>query len=341
MNRISDLLFKRYCFYTVMLLISASVFFLESCSSPENRYENDSVWTLPAFKKIEGSSLSLADSSNFFCPIGQKSVNWLEHVSVSSAMIRGNLVYLFYTGQDREGISRIGLAISGDGIHFSNVNQPILFPSLDFMNSYESKGISNPHILENESGTFFLNYTAFDGKILRSCFATSTDLLNWTKSGPAFSDPYLNKSTTSGSIVARQENNRIVAEKISNTYWMYFGNDTLFAATSNDLLHWVPIEDDEKKEILPIADIRHLTSGSFALKIEEGIVLPFNREGVASQVLFDIADLTKVIDHLEAPFTIIGEPNAKQIAGLIAFKNTWFLYYPLADSKIGIATSQP
>jgi|GEM_PF-3562218 len=341
MTRISDLLFKRHSFSVVMLLISSSVFFLESCSSPENRYEIDSVWTLPAFKKIEGSSLSLADSSKFFCPIGQKSVNWLEHISVSSAMIRGNLVYLFYTGQDREGISRIGLAISGDGIHFSNVNQPILFPALDFMNAYENKGISNPHILENENGTFFLNYTAFDGKMRRSCFATSTDLLNWTKSGPAFSDGYLNKTTTSGSIVARQENNRIVAEKINNTYWMYFGSDTLFTATSSDLIHWAVMEDPEKKEILPVADIRNLTSAAFALKMEEGIVLPFNREGVASQVLFDLEDPTKVIDRLETSFTINGEPEAKQITALIAFKNSWFLYYPLADSKIGIATSQP
>ena len=249
-------------------------------------------------------------------------------------------MYLFYTGRDDEGISRIGLAISGDGIHFSNVNQPILFPAEDFMKSYENKGVSNPRIVESENGTFYLSYTASDGITLRTCFASSSDLLNWTKSGPAFSDPYLGRSTPSGAIVARQEGDRIIAEKIDSVYRMYFGSDTLFTATSYDLTHWTPVENDGK-EMLPVADIHDLTSGSFALKTEEGIVLPFNREGVASQVLFDNQDPTKVIDRLEAPFTIGGESEARQMAGLVVFKNSWFLYYPLADSRIGIATAQP
>jgi beta-1,2-mannosidase len=268
-------------------------------------------------------------------------VRWLERVSVSSVVIRKNLVYLFYTGQDSAGIFRIGLAISGDGVHFSNVNQPVLFPAEDFMKMYERKGISNPHIVENENGTFFLNYIAHDNNALRLCFASSTDLLNWTKLGPAFSGSYFDKTTSSGSVVARQENDRIIAEKINNKYWMYFGSDTLFAATSEDLLHWSPVEHDGEKKILPIADIRHLTGGPFALKTPEGILLPFNRDGLASQMLFDSEDPKKVIDQLETPFSIVGDPDAKQLAAVMAFKNSWFLYYPLADSKIGIATAQP
>ena len=343
MKRISDLPI-RYVFYPAALLFLVSAFFLESCSSPEDRYEYDSIWSLPSFKKIEGTSISLTDTNRFYCPLQQKRIKWNERLSVSCTVVRGKLVYLFYTAQDSNDVSRIGVAISGDGIHFSNINQPILFPAEDFMKQYELLGISNPHIVENENGTYLLNYTAYDGKTSRLCFATSTDLLNWVKQGPAFSDKYFDMDSASGAILSRQDGNRIVAEKINNKYWMYFGNKTLFADTSDDLTHWVPVESNdegEEKIILPIAEISNLNSWPFALKTEQGIVIPFNREGMASQVLFDIEDPTKVIDRLQTPFTIAGEPAAKELAGLVTFNNSWLLYYPGADSKICIATSQP
>ena len=339
MKRISDFFILRYGFYIATLLLTVLLFLVDGCTNPENRYENDSVWSLPSFKKEQGIVLSLTDTSRFFCPIRQQPVRWLEkNVAVSSVMVRRNLVYLFYSGMDDQGISRIGISISGDGIHFSKVNQPLLFPAEDFMKEHEKGGIANPRIVENENGTFILNYTAYDGKTSRLCIATSGDLLNWTKEGPAFSGNYFSMPASSGSMVARREENQIIAQKINDKYWMYFNNDSLFVATSYNLIQWEPSKDNEGK-VIKSSTVNHLESGPFALSTPQGVVLPYKREGLTTQLLFDPEDPTKIIDRFEDNLSIVGDADAKTLAGLVSFKNSWFLYYPISESQFGIAIS--
>ena len=77
--------------------------------------------------------------------------------------------------------SRIGLAISDDGLHFSKQPEPVFYPMEDSMKKYEWKGgVEDPRIAESEEGVYILTYTAYDGKTARLCLATSTDLLHWT-----------------------------------------------------------------------------------------------------------------------------------------------------------------
>ena len=84
-------------------------------------------------------------------------------------------IALLYRAEDSTGIgiwngtSRIGLAWSDDGIHFIKEETPVLEPS----EPYELPGgCEDPRVVRIE-GTFYLTYTAYDGKTARLCLASS------------------------------------------------------------------------------------------------------------------------------------------------------------------------
>jgi predicted GH43/DUF377 family glycosyl hydrolase len=85
-----------------------------------------------------------------------------------------------------------------------------------------------------------MTYTAYDGHKARLCVAISTDLRNWVKHGLAFPTmPGL--WGKAGSIVCRVERDQLIATRIQGRYWMYWGESYIFAATSDDLIHWQPV----------------------------------------------------------------------------------------------------
>ena len=93
-----------------------------------------------------------------------------------------------------------------------------------------------------------MTYTSYDGTA-RLCVATSQDLFRWDKHGPAFAraerESYLNAWTKSGSIVVEpQPDGRLVAAKLNGSYWMYWGENDIHAATSADLINWTPVMTD-------------------------------------------------------------------------------------------------
>ncbi len=75
------------------------------------------------------------------------------------------------------GTSRIGLATSADGLHFTRSPAPVLYPGPDAFRSLEWEGgCEDPRVVEDEKGTYYMTYTAFDGRMARLLIATSTDL---------------------------------------------------------------------------------------------------------------------------------------------------------------------
>jgi predicted GH43/DUF377 family glycosyl hydrolase len=86
-------------------------------------------------------------------------------------------------------------------------------------------------------------YSPFDGKTCVLFVATSTDLVHWQKHGPAFlGTNHARRWSKSGSIITEGVDGRIVAARINGKFWMYWGEGTCYAATSNDLIHWQPVE---------------------------------------------------------------------------------------------------
>ena len=154
--------------------------------------ESQPSWTLVNFIKTDSINpiLSPDAKQTFNCPVSKSLVNWEErNVLNPSAIVKDNKVYLIYRAQDNQMTSRLGLAISEDGLHFKKEAKPIFFPDNDSMNGYEWKGgVEDPRVIECPDGSYFMTYTSYDGKIARLCFATSTDLRHWTKQGLVLKD---------------------------------------------------------------------------------------------------------------------------------------------------------
>jgi beta-1,2-mannosidase len=346
---------------------------LASCS-PKKKAEltiRDTTWALLPFVKVDSVNPILqSGDGKFICPILKREVSWEEKdVFNPAAVVRHDSVYLIYRAEDTigkyAGTSRLGLAISADGLHFARKKEPILFPDEDFMKVYEWEGgIEDPRIVEREDGTYIMTYTAYDGKVARLCLASSSNLIDWKKHGPVLTGKYIDTWSKSGAIVAKQGGERIIAQKINSKYWMYFGDTDLFLATSEDLIHWQPVEENNKiKSVLQprkgYFDSRLVESGPYALLTEKGIVLIYNGMNLdtggdstiakgaycAGQALFDAHDPSKLINRLEEnflrpdkPYEISGQINQVCfVEGLIPFRGKWFLYFGTADSKIAVA----
>ena len=96
-------------------------------------------------------------------------------------------VYLIYRAQDSLMTSRLGLAISNDGLHFTKQTSPVFIPTATKCRHYEWRGgVEDPRIVEREDGTYILTYTSYDGRTARLCLASSKDLIKLDKTRIGF-----------------------------------------------------------------------------------------------------------------------------------------------------------
>ncbi len=354
-----------FCITGALLLMLG----FQECKQKESAQSKD--WTLLPFIKVDSVNPMLRAGTNAFkCPILNSLVKWDEKdVFNPAAVVRDGKIYLLFRAEDTlgkyAGTSRIGLATSEDGLHFIKMSEPVLFPENDEMKVYEWEGgIEDPRVVESDDSTYILTYTAYDGKLARLCLATSKDLVHWTKHGLVLNGAYTDTWSKSGAIVAKQQGDRMVAQKIHGKYWMYWGDTDLFLATSDDLVHWMPLEENGKvKSVLKprsgYFDSRLVESGPFAILTEKGVLLLYNGMNLetggdtsiasgaycAGQALFDPTDPSKLVDRSENNFLMPDQPYEMEgqvnqvcfIEGMVHFKGKWFLYYGTADSKIGVA----
>ncbi|HEY9048665.1 MAG TPA: glycoside hydrolase family 130 protein [Ohtaekwangia sp.] len=354
-----------------MIVMSVVACKQKPVDTPSTAIQRDSSWALLPFVKVDSVNPVLTAGTNTFkCPILKSHVKWDEKdVFNPAAVVRDGKVYLLFRAEDKigkyAGTSRLGLAVSDDGVHFTKMKEPVFFPDNDSLKQYEWEGgVEDPRIVESADGRYIMTYTAYDGTVARLLVATSSDLIHWVKHGRVLQGRYKNAWSKSGAIVSRVNGEHVVAEKINGKYWMYFGDTNLFMATSDDLIHWMPVrEDDSLKSVLKprkgYFDSRLVESGPYAILTEKGIVLIYNgmnleaggEPGLApgaycgGQALFDKNDPTKLIDRLEKnfikpekPYEITGQVNQVCfLEGLVYFKGKWLLYYGTADSKIAVA----
>ncbi|MCL6624999.1 MAG: glycoside hydrolase family 130 protein [Alicyclobacillus shizuokensis] len=282
-----------------------------------------------------------------------------------TAVCKDNKVYLLYRAEDHSGIgrwngtSRIGLAISDDGIHFERHADPVLVPT----EPYELPGGCEDPRVTQIGDTYYLTYSAFDGRSARLCLATSTDLYNWTKHGILFPEWAGGSSRRVWS-----KSGAILSDPIAGRYVMYFGDTNIWIAYSEDLIHWTP---DANPVLCPsdhpeAFDSALVEPGPQPILTSDGILLIYNAArrmdpvGASSadslrygglryavgQALFSREDPTRVLARTAEPFMLPGfedelkgqVDNVVFAEGLVHHNNVWYLYYGMADSKIGVAT---
>ena len=296
-----------------------------------------------------------------------------------AAVVRDGLVHLLYRAQDTEGrpggTSRIGLATSPDGVQFTSRPQPVLYPADDQWRRYEWEGgCEDPRIVEAEDSRYVMTYTAYDGQTARLFVASSRDLVTWTKHGPAFGRAdgrYRDTWSKSGAIVCARRGDRLIASRVGDRYWMYWGDTDVFLASSGDLVEWTPLECNAGggPPSLAVAlaarrrrfDSALVEPGPPAMMTPDGILLLYNganRQATgdaqlpemaysAGQALFDPVDPAAVIGRTTTPFLTVhtvheatGQVNnVCFVEGLVRFKGRWLLYYGMGDSRIGVAAA--
>lgn len=85
--------------------------------------------------------------------------------------------HIFYRAVAKDWVSSIGYAKMVNG-KIQRFDKPVIAPT----RSYEKKGIEDPRITKIGK-TFYMLYTAFNGKDAKIAYATSTDLKKWIKRG--------------------------------------------------------------------------------------------------------------------------------------------------------------
>ena len=177
-------------------------------------------WRMGPFIPVEREILADLPNVHFTCPVSGIDVAWAAKDAFNpGAVVHEGRVHMLFRGEDTvgrfAGTSRIGLAVSDDGLTFEVHPHPVLFPDDDPWQAWEwPGGCEDPRVVESPDGGFVATYTAFDGKAGTLFVATSEDLCNWTKHGPAFaSTPYALRSSKSGSIVTEVSGGRLVAAR--------------------------------------------------------------------------------------------------------------------------------
>lgn len=354
---------------------------LVPASAPGQRVA-DTTWMIGPFTKPAGNPvIAPATDSWFRSPMNDSVVHWEAYATFNpAAVVRNGRVMLLYRAEDASGdsvighhTSRLGLAMSSDGIRFSRRPLPVLYPDRDAQRANEwPGGVEDPRLVEREDGEYVLTYTQWNRDVPRLAVATSRDLLTWVKHGPAFAaaagGKYLRTESKSGAILARLVGERLVATKVNGRYWMYFNVPEILVATSDDLLSWTPVEDDQGRALRVLAprpgyfDSWLVEAGPPALLTDRGIVMLYNagnsgtygdstvpaRTYTGGQALFDATNPLRLLARSEHPFIRPTEPYERSgqyregttfLEALVRKQDRWLLYYGTADSRVGVAVS--
>jgi len=241
------------------------------------------------FGKVDHPVLEPAAGSVVHCGVAGRPVAWEAMAVYNPApVVRNGRIYMLYRADDwtrplAEGssifTSRIGLAISEDGLHFARQGGPVVYPDNDPWREYEWEGgCQDLHVVEGEDGAYYMNYTTWTGRRDTMSVAVSSDLVHWAKHGPAFGKlaPDRVWGTRSGVVVTRLEGGRLVAARVNGKYLMYYTHQCFLAASDN-LIDWQPLGT----AVWPtyrqgFFDSGSAESGAIALQRDDGILLMYN-----------------------------------------------------------------
>jgi predicted GH43/DUF377 family glycosyl hydrolase len=360
---------------TRFVLVAAAVCSAAMLAAPP------AAWQIGPFERPPDAAPVIAPNrqSLFQDPMSGKPVHWEAlHTFNPAAIVRNGSVYVLYraeddTGEMRIGLhtSRLGLAESQDGIHFTRRPEPVFYPDTDSEKDREwPGGCEDPRVVDSEDGTYVLTYTQWNRQKTDTAIATSRDLVHWTKHGPSLgaAGKYGSLSYKSAGIVTRVQGGRLLAARIAGKYWMYWGEGVIRLATSQDLVHWKPVEDERGEPVVVLAkragrfDSSFPETGPPPVVTARGIVVIYNGKNApgggdpslgpnayaAGEALFAADDPAKLLARTdqpvfqpELPFEKTGQYAAGTtfVEGLVWFRNRWFLYYGCADSLVGVAHS--
>ena len=279
--------------------------------------------------------------------------DWECYNVFNPAVIHHNgLFHMFYRAQGLDWISRIGYAVSEDGVHWNRMREPVLAPFDEA--GTDSRGVEDPRVTELD-GVFYMCYTAYGrtftgqgepthlGGGILPMIARSENLITWEPIGP----------------IARGENNKdhaLFPRKIKGRYaalhrrwpnvWIAYSDDLRTWREEDMAMMYGPRVDD------PLAwDNTSVGSNGVPIETEYGWLLinhGYNEDHIYKfgVCLADLDDPTQIIHRpREAIFEpqelweLRGDvPNVVFSCANPVVDGTVYVFYGGGDHVIGLAT---
>ena len=260
------------------------------------------------------------------------------------------LFHMFYRAQGLDWVSRIGYAVSADGVHWNRLREPVL----NISDATDSRGVEDPRVVKID-GVYYMTYTAYGreyagegeptgvGGFILPMVARSMNLITWEKLGP----------------IVRGEDNKdhvLFPRKIGGRFAaLHRRRPYVWLAYSDDLRAW------DEADMAPIFgprpengwDNNSVGGNGVPIETEHGWLMFYHaydenhiyRQGVC---LLDLGDPTQVIRRPKAPifwpeelWELRGDvPNVVFSCANPVVDGTVYFYYGGADHVIGLATAE-
>lgn len=252
----------------------------------------------------------------------------------NAAVVRHQgLFHMLYRAQGIDYVSRIGYAVSEDGVHWARLDRPVLGPATAF----EARGVEDPRLTPLE-GTFYMGYTGYSSQGTRASLARSGNLISWERLG----------------VVLPDEDNKdhvLFPEKIGGRYALLHRRlPDIWLAFSHDLLHWT----DHRILMRPRPgtwEHRKIGAAGPPIKTEQGWLLIYHAvdaEGVyrLGAALLAPDDPSVVLSRSQEPILEPQEPwerrgDVPQVVfscGAVVVDEELYVYYGAADRVVALAT---
>lgn len=259
-----------------------------------------------------------------------------------------SLWHMFYRAQGLDWISRIGYAVSTDGIIWNRLRCPVLEPH----DETDARGVEDPRVVEID-GNFYLTYTAYGSTVpagvnpthsgggILPMIARSTNLITWERIGPIVTG----EDNKDHVLFPRKINGKFAA--------LHRRHPQVWLAYSDDLLQW------REQNMAPIYgprsgsawDSQSVGNNGVPIETDEGWLIlnhGYNPDHVyrIGAVLLDLNDPTKVIRRPANPifwpreiWELRGDvPNVVFSCANPVLDGKVYVFYGGADHVIGLAT---
>ncbi len=264
-----------------------------------------------------------------------------EHSWESRFIFNGAVVYdkkeglfhMLYRAMGVDDISRIGYAVSTDGVHFSRLDKPVFSPASDF----EAKGCEDPR-LTKIGDDYHMVYTAYSKNGVRVSMASTRNFITWKRYGVILPDQ-------------DDKDAALFPEKVNGRYMLYHRIEpNIWVSFSDDLHRWT----DHKAIMSPRKngwDSLKIGIGAPPIKTPHGWLMLYHgvdqdmvyRLGFA---LFKLNDPTKLIKRSDEPilepkedFERFGQvPNVVFSDAMVQYNENYLVYYGGADNCMALAT---
>lgn len=263
--------------------------------------------------------------------------SWESRFIFNAAVVydeKEKLFHMIYRAMGVDDVSRIGYAISTDGVHFSRLDKPVFSPDNDF----ETKGCEDPR-LTKIGDEYYMLYTAYSKKGVRVSMASTKNFITWKRYGVILPDQ-------------NDKDAALFPEKVNGRYMLYHRIEPdVWVSFSDDLIHWT----DHRVIMKPRKDrwdSLKVGIGAPPLKTSKGWLMLYHGVDVNNNVyslgfaLFDLDDPTKLLKRVDEPilepeedFERFGQvPNVVFSDAMIRYNKNYMVYYGGADNCIALAT---